>query len=104
MAGMAVAGAQFKLSTDDRQLLWQQYMPWAAQTGLRCADLMCIYYELHFEEDLQELRARWRIMPAPPVPEHLAPKVPQAAPLSQQAGGAPAAETGVGASREQGAV
>lgn len=75
MAGMAVAGAQFKLNTDDRQLLWQQYLPWAAQTGLRCADLMCIYYEKHFDEDLQELRARWRITPAPPVPEHLAPKL-----------------------------
>jgi ubiquinone biosynthesis protein COQ4 len=83
MAGMAVAGAQFKLSTADRQLLWQQYMPWAAQTGLRCADLMCIYYEKHFEEDLQELQARWRIAPAPPVPEHLAPKV-QAAQQQQQ--------------------
>jgi hypothetical protein len=35
---------------------------------------MCIYYEQHFEEDLQELRARWRITPAPPVPEHLAAK------------------------------
>jgi ubiquinone biosynthesis protein COQ4 len=57
MAGMAVAGAQFKLSTADRQLLWQQYMPWATQTGLRCADLMCIYYEKHFEEDL--MVSRW---------------------------------------------
>jgi len=75
MAGMAVAGAQFKLSAEDRQLLWQAYLPWATQTGLRCADLMCIYYEKHFEEDLQELRARWRITPAPPVPEHLAPKL-----------------------------
>lgn len=93
MAGMAVAGAQFKLSTEDRQLLWQQYMPWAAQTGLRCADLMCIYYEKHFDEDLQELRARWRITPAPPVPEHLAPKPPQAVASQQAAGGAPDTET-----------
>lgn len=75
MAGMAVAGAQFKLSTQDRQLLWSTYLPWATQTGLRCADLMCIYYEKHFEEDLQELRARWRITPAPPVPVHLAPRL-----------------------------
>jgi ubiquinone biosynthesis protein COQ4 len=92
MAGMAVAGAQFKLSTEDRQLLWQQYMPWAAQTGLRCADLMSIYYEKHFNEDLQELRARWRITPAPPVPEHLAPKPPKAV-ASKQAGAAPGMET-----------
>jgi hypothetical protein len=25
--------------------------------------------------ELQELRARWRITPAPPVPEHLAPRL-----------------------------
>eukprot|EP00879_Flechtneria_rotunda_P021455 GHRR01022612.1.p1 GENE.GHRR01022612.1~~GHRR01022612.1.p1 ORF type:complete len:191 (+),score=51.50 GHRR01022612.1:603-1175(+) len=74
MAGMAVAGAQFRLSSEDRQLLWQIYMPWAVQTGLRCADLMCIYYEKHIEEDLEELRGRWRIMPAPQPPQHLAMK------------------------------
>jgi ubiquinone biosynthesis protein COQ4 len=72
MTAMAVAGAQFKLTPEDRQLLWQVYLPWATQTGLRCADLMCLYYEKHFEEDVEELRARWRIVPAPPVPEHLA--------------------------------
>lgn len=71
MAGMAVAGAQFKLNAEDRQLLWRVYMPWATQTGLRCADLMCLYYEKHFDEDLEELRARWRITPAPQPPPHL---------------------------------
>lgn len=71
MAGMAVAGAQFKLDQQDRQLLWDMYLPWATQTGLRCADLMCLYYEKHLEEDLDELRARWRIIPAPEPPAHL---------------------------------
>jgi ubiquinone biosynthesis protein COQ4 len=84
MAGMAVAGAQFKLSAADRSLLWQAYLPWAAQTGLRCADLMCIYYEHHFDEDLAELRARWRITPAPPPPQHLAPKPAAAAAAAQE--------------------
>eukprot|EP00882_Tetradesmus_deserticola_P026816 GHRQ01029616.1.p2 GENE.GHRQ01029616.1~~GHRQ01029616.1.p2 ORF type:complete len:172 (+),score=61.75 GHRQ01029616.1:271-786(+) len=71
MAGMAVAGAQFKLSPQDRQLLWTTYLPWAAQAGLRSADLMCLYYEQHLQEDLQELRARWRITPAPQPPARL---------------------------------
>ncbi|KIY93277.1 putative Ubiquinone biosynthesis protein COQ4 like protein [Monoraphidium neglectum] len=73
MAGLAVAGAQFRLGQEDRRLLWQVYLPWAARTGLRCADLVSIYYEKHFEEDLDELRRRWRITPAPPPPIHLAP-------------------------------
>jgi hypothetical protein len=74
MTAMAVVGGQLKLSPDDRQLLWGTYLPWATRTGLRCADLMCIYYEEHFEEDLEDLRRRWRIVPAPPPPQHLAPK------------------------------
>jgi ubiquinone biosynthesis protein Coq4 len=37
---------------------WKVYLPWAARTGLRCADLVSIYYEKHFEEDLDELRRR----------------------------------------------
>jgi ubiquinone biosynthesis protein COQ4 len=68
MAGMAVAGGQLKLSAADRAVLWRDHLPWAAQTGLRCADLMCIYYEHHLEEGLDELRGRWRITPAPPPP------------------------------------
>jgi len=75
MTGLAVLGGQSKLSAEDRQVLWNSYLPWAAKTGLRCADLMSIYYEHHFEEDLQELRTRWRITPAPPPPQHLAPKL-----------------------------
>ncbi|GBF95722.1 hypothetical protein Rsub_08704 [Raphidocelis subcapitata] len=78
MAGLAVAGAQFRLSPEDRRLLWQVYIPWAARTGLRCADLMCIKYESHFEEPLAELRARWRVVPAPAPPVRLAPKAPAA--------------------------
>jgi ubiquinone biosynthesis protein COQ4 len=38
------------------------------QAGLRCAPLMCLRYEDHFIEDLRDLRARWRIVPAPPFP------------------------------------
>ena len=50
------------------------YLPWAARTGLRCADLMCVRYERHFDEPLEDLRRRLRIAPAPPPPVRLAPK------------------------------
>lgn len=76
MTALAVAGAQFKLAPADRQLLWRVYLPWATQAGLRSADLMCLYYERHFDDDLAELRARWRITPAPPPPAHLAAAAP----------------------------
>jgi hypothetical protein len=29
--------------------LQAHYLPWAARAGTRCADLMCVYYEKHFE-------------------------------------------------------
>ena len=97
MTGLAVLGGQTKLSTEDRQILWNSYLPWAAKTGLRCADLMSIYYEHHFEEDLQELRTRWRITPAPPPPQHLATKLNQAAAGAGADKGGAADEGGTGA-------
>lgn len=49
MTGLAVAGAQYKLSAQDRQLLQQQYLPWALRAGSKCTDLMTPYYEKHFK-------------------------------------------------------
>lgn len=65
MAALSVAGAQFRLTPDDRRLLWGVYAPWAMRTGLRCADLMCVYYERLFEEDIDSVRSRLRITKAP---------------------------------------
>lgn len=79
MTAMAVVGAQFKLSSTDRQLLQSVYLPWALRAGLRSADLMCIRYEDHFGEELEELRRRWRISVAPTPPPHLAPNGQRAA-------------------------
>ncbi|KAG2490359.1 hypothetical protein HYH03_011161 [Edaphochlamys debaryana] len=72
MTGLAVVGAQYKLSPQDRELLQKHYLPWALRAGGRCHDLMSIYYEEHFGDDLEELRRRFRIIPAPPPPQHLA--------------------------------
>ncbi len=49
MTGLAVLGAQYRLPATDRELLQRHYLPWALRAGSRCADLMCIYYEKHFE-------------------------------------------------------
>ncbi len=49
MTGLAVVGAQYRLSTEDRRLLQAQYIPWAYRAGARCSDLMNVYYERHFE-------------------------------------------------------
>ena len=64
MCGMSVVGGPLRLSPKQRELLRTVHYPWAAKAGLNAADLMCIYYEKHLEEDLEELRQKWRITPA----------------------------------------
>lgn len=64
-AGMAVAAAQLRLERQDRAALWGELVPWAARAGGRCADLVAIYYERHFDEPLEDVRRRWRIEVAP---------------------------------------
>ncbi|KAJ9520082.1 hypothetical protein QJQ45_030007 [Haematococcus lacustris] len=74
MTGLAVLGAQYRLKPADRQLLQETFLPWAVRAGTRSRDLMNIYYEENFQEDLEDMRRRYNILPAPPVPLHLAKK------------------------------
>ncbi|KAK9817023.1 hypothetical protein WJX72_008485 [[Myrmecia] bisecta] len=79
MTALSVLGAQWRLKPEQRARLLSEYVPWALRAGARSADLMSLYYEEHFQDDLVELRRKWRIMPAPRVPRRLivdAPAVP----------------------------
>ncbi|CAK9186212.1 unnamed protein product [Ilex paraguariensis] len=68
MCLMSVIGGTARFSEKQRTLFYQHYFPWAIQAGMRCTDLMCVYYERHFDEDLEDVRRRWGIIPAPLVP------------------------------------
>jgi hypothetical protein len=68
MCGLAAVAASVKLRGDKRRRLHAVYAPWAVQAGLRCAPLLSLRYEHHFEEELESLRSRWRIVPAPLFP------------------------------------
>jgi ubiquinone biosynthesis protein COQ4 len=65
MTAAAVLAGQRKMSSEQRVLLMRQYLPWAARAGAQCTDLMNLYYEEHLDENLDELRERWRIITAP---------------------------------------
>jgi ubiquinone biosynthesis protein COQ4 len=67
-------------------VLWRDFVPWAVRAGLRCPDLMCLYYERHLPDDLHELRARWGVLTAPGPPAHLALAAPRAPKQAQAAG------------------
>ncbi|VFQ66641.1 unnamed protein product [Cuscuta campestris] len=65
MCMMSVVGGTARFSERQRRLFYQHYFPWALRAGLRCTDLMCVYYERHFGEDLEDVRRRFGIIPAP---------------------------------------
>jgi len=73
-AGAAVVGAGWRLNPSDRAWLVGRGLPWAVRAGTRAADLMTLDYESALKEDLEAVRARWRITPlvagaGPPPPK-----------------------------------
>ncbi|KAK3039823.1 hypothetical protein RJ639_027136 [Escallonia herrerae] len=68
MCMMSVVGGTARFSAKQRSLFYQHYFPWALRAGMQSTDLMCIYYEKHFHEDLEAVRQSWGITPAPPPP------------------------------------
>lgn len=69
MCFLSVAGASWRLKPEQRTVLFTHYGPWAMRAGKSARDLMCIYYEKHLREDLDEVRNKWGIIPAPPPPK-----------------------------------
>lgn len=68
MTGLAALGAQYRLSPKEREILQRDFLPWAFRAGTKCRDLMPVYYEEHFDEDLDEFRRSMKIIPAPQPP------------------------------------
>ncbi|XP_075658183.1 ubiquinone biosynthesis protein COQ4 homolog, mitochondrial [Castanea sativa] len=64
MCILSVVGGTARFNEKQRKLFFQHYFPWAVRAGLQCTDLMCIYYEQHFHEDLEDVRRKWGILPA----------------------------------------
>lgn len=44
------------LNGAERQRFWDVYLPWAVRSGLRCKDLINVYWEKQLERDVDELR------------------------------------------------
>ncbi|KAF5449503.1 hypothetical protein F2P56_029943 [Juglans regia] len=65
MCLLSVIGGTARFNEKRRKLFFQHYFPWAIRAGMQCTDLMCIYYERHFHEDLEDVRRKWGIIPAP---------------------------------------
>jgi len=59
MTALSVVGASWRLKAEDRSRLVNELLPWAVHAGSRSADLMCLYYEKHFEVGAAHLIARF---------------------------------------------
>ncbi|KAK7355736.1 hypothetical protein VNO80_14997 [Phaseolus coccineus] len=68
MCLLSVVGGTARFGEKQRKLFYQHYFPWAIRAGMQCTDLMCVYYEWHFHEDLEDVRRKLQIVPSPIVP------------------------------------
>ena len=64
-AALAAAAGPLRLPRRRRAAYAAVYLPWALRAGSRAAELMCIRYEAHLAEPIDQLRAQWRVEPAP---------------------------------------
>ena len=64
MTALSVVGAQWRLKSADRAVLIRDFLPWAVRAGARSADLMCLYYEEHFQVTLRPVSKSKCIRPA----------------------------------------
>ncbi|PBP15946.1 ubiquinone biosynthesis protein COQ4 [Diplocarpon rosae] len=56
MTGLSLF-AYLRLKPQERERFWTIYLPWAVKNGLRCQELINIYWEELLERDVGELRA-----------------------------------------------
>ncbi|EOA24862.1 hypothetical protein CARUB_v10018152mg [Capsella rubella] len=65
MCMLSVIGGTVRFNEKQRSMFLKHYFPWALRAGRQCTDLMSVYYERHFSEDLEQVRRKWGIIPAP---------------------------------------
>eukprot|EP00252_Welwitschia_mirabilis_P001797 TRINITY_DN1173_c0_g1_i4.p1 TRINITY_DN1173_c0_g1~~TRINITY_DN1173_c0_g1_i4.p1 ORF type:complete len:243 (+),score=55.62 TRINITY_DN1173_c0_g1_i4:406-1134(+) len=64
MCLLSVTGGTLRMKAKQRERFLKFYLPWALRAGENCTDIMSVYYEKHFGEDLEVLRKKWGILSA----------------------------------------
>ena len=68
VAALSSTVGSLRLEPHERQILLDQYLPWAMETSRNAScSLMNVYYEKEFDTPLEELRHRLNLQPAPQV-------------------------------------
>ena len=68
MTALSLA-AIVRLRPDERQRMFQTYLPWAFANGSKCADLVNVYWEEELETNVDDLRQRLGIERPPDLRE-----------------------------------
>ena len=68
MTALSLA-ALVKLKPEERQRMFQTYLPWAFANGWKAHDLLNVYWEEELETDVDDLRAKLNIEPPPDLRE-----------------------------------
>jgi ubiquinone biosynthesis protein COQ4 len=65
VAALSATVGSLRLGDKERVTLNQHYLPWAIQMSRQSTYLLNVYYEKEFDTNLNELRRRLKIVPAP---------------------------------------
>lgn len=68
MAALSCIVGPLQLSLAEKIFLVSEVLPWAIKTNNQSEFLLNIYYEQHLEENLEDLRKKFNIFPAPIMP------------------------------------
>lgn len=63
MTGLSSIFGPIMLTCQEHKILLTEYIPWAIKCGRNCHDLMSIYYEKHFEKDINIFRKEINFTP-----------------------------------------
>jgi len=66
VAALSATVGSLRLSSHERDILFQVYLPWAIRVGQDSTFLMNVYYEEEMDTDIDELRKKLKFQPAPP--------------------------------------
>lgn len=67
VAALSATAGSMRLPSEKREILMEVYYPWACEVGQNSEFLLNVYYEKEFDTDLEELRNRLGVIPAPQI-------------------------------------
>lgn len=66
MTGLAALFGPLRLSTQKRQKLFSEAVPWAVKCGSSARSLITVYWEKRWEQDIEDMKKEFGIWDPPP--------------------------------------